>query len=27
VPLAEGTAKLKTVSDEEYDEVSVLLGG
>jgi 6-phosphofructokinase 1 len=27
VPLAEGTAKLKTVSAEEYDEVSILLGG
>jgi 6-phosphofructokinase 1 len=27
VPLAEGTEKLKTVSSEEYDEVSVLLGG
>ena len=27
VPLAEGTAKLKTVSAEEYAEVSVLLGG
>jgi 6-phosphofructokinase 1 len=27
VPLAEGTEKLKTVSPEEYDEVSVLLGG
>lgn len=27
VPLAEGTAKLKTVSPEEYAEVAVLLGG
>jgi 6-phosphofructokinase 1 len=27
VPLAEGTAKLKTVSAQEYEEVSILLGG
>jgi 6-phosphofructokinase 1 len=27
VPLAEGTAKLKTVSAREYEEVSILLGG